>query len=741
MRRIFAIFCLCVVISIPAIAGLDYPLQIRNKQEFFGGNLLVDTTGRTQSYLIKQQWLDNLETLSSWQGIPKSQEFGSVVNLEQTIYSFLWNQNLFVLGIKNKKYTLIQFDNKLSQLNSIYLTDFETQEIKSTPKFIQQDENTAYLLIENKLFQIKYDNNSFSQTEIFENIEDFTLSKNNIFTIETLNNYSILKKFDYSLTEIWQIRLESSEINSIDIRDNYIMLKSTSELSVTTLIQVLNTQTKSIILKRIFDINSQLFAFDIVRDNPTIFWISNHNDNYKINSLGAFSNNVINSASLPKKIYEPIQLSISSHKIIAIFRNSLLMFDYNLTIELFDFNLVGDKFSSTIEVKILKDHLMLSSPNYSEIHQIRENKFAILFTIYYKFLQYIVPLLLILLLYLYYRLYKKQKKIFNELLNLPSANIIIVLNSKGVVENISEKGLDLLGLGKKVPFKQSFHIFLQKEEFFPLLEFYEYSINSKTHNSKKITLIKNNNAFEYFFHISPYWTMTGKLKGYLINGFDITEQLERKKMANWAQLAHDMQTNLLTIKLNAEQIKVEENTDNFTRKNRILHQVNLLQKRVRDIVTVGRSNNLELVATNSVELLSEAASEFDKTAFPNITFQIASDRIELNCDKQKLIRAIRNTIENGIKALPNQMGLISLNSWIEGRMICFSIKDNGIGIDEHAKKKILTPYFSTAKDGSGFGIGTIIIQQVVELHSGKIIINSEKNKGTEFILKIPRNLK
>ncbi len=741
MIRIFAIFFVFVIICNSAYAGLDYPLQIRNKQEFIGGKLLVDSNLIIQSYLIKQQWLDNLETLTSWQGTYKKQEIGCVVNLEQTIYSFLWNHNLFVLGIKNKNYTLLQFDNKLNQLNSISLIKNDPEEINLMAKFLQQDKINAYLLIGKKLFRIKYDGNTFSPTEIFNNIEDFTLGGNNIYTIESLNNYSILKKFDYSHNEIWQIRLESSEINSIDIRNNYIMLKSTSELSSTTLIQIINTQTKAVILKRIFEIGSELFTFDMVEQNPTIFWISNHNDNYWINSLGAFSNYNTNSTALPKNIYEPIKLSVASNKIVAIFRNSLLLFDYNLTTELFDYNLVGDKFTSPIKVTILGNHLYLSSLNYSEIHQIRQNKFAILFTIYYKFLQYIVPIVLIILFYLYYKLYKKQKKIFGELINLPSANIIIVLNSKGIIENISSKGLELLGLGKKVPLKQSFHIFLQKEELYPLLEFYEYSISSKTHNSKKITLIKNNNALEYFFHISPYWTMTGKLKGYLINGFDITEQLERKKMANWAQLAHDMQTNLLTIKLNAEQMKCDENSDNYTQKNRILHQVNLLQKRVRDIVTVGRSNNLELVATNSVELLSEAASEFDKTAFPNITFQIASDRIELNCDKPKLIRAIRNTIENGIKAMPNQTGLISLNSWIEGRMICFSIKDNGLGMDEIAKKKILTPYFSTAKDGSGFGIGTIIIQQVVELHSGKIIINSEKNKGTEFILKIPRNLK
>jgi signal transduction histidine kinase len=59
-------------------------------------------------------------------------------------------------------------------------------------------------------------------------------------------------------------------------------------------------------------------------------------------------------------------------------------------------------------------------------------------------------------------------------------------------------------------------------------------------------------------------------------------------------------------------------------------------------------------------------------------------------------------------------------------------------MDEAVKKKMLTPYFSTSKDGSGFGIGTIIIQQVIELHQGKLLVNSLENQGTELIFQLPK---
>ena len=346
--------------------------------------------------------------------------------------------------------------------------------------------------------------------------------------------------------------------------------------------------------------------------------------------------------------------------------------------------------------------------------------------------------MLLIISLVFFKLYQKQKKVFTELLNLPSANIFIILNSKGKVEYLSAKARELLMIDSAVNYNVPLPILLSNQIFEPILFFYENAIKNPSHFSQKLTLINQKEAREYIFSISPYFAVSGTLNGYLINAFDITEQLERKKMANWAQLAHDMQTNLLTIKLNAEQMSCEQMTENNDRKNRILHQVNLLQKRVKDIVTIGRSTNLELVQTNTYELMNEAASEFDKVLFPNIDISVICEKIDILCDKPKMLRAIRNCIENGIKAIPDRIGRIDLNAWNEGKMICLSIKDNGKGMDEMTKKKFLEPYFSTSKDGSGFGIGTIIIQQAIELHNGKIEIKSKLDSGTEIILKLPR---
>jgi signal transduction histidine kinase len=60
-------------------------------------------------------------------------------------------------------------------------------------------------------------------------------------------------------------------------------------------------------------------------------------------------------------------------------------------------------------------------------------------------------------------------------------------------------------------------------------------------------------------------------------------------------------------------------------------------------------------------------------------------------------------------------------------------------MDEQTRKKILQPYFTTSGGKGGSGIGTMIMQQVLELHGGSITIQSEKGTGTEIIFSLPQS--
>jgi two-component system, NtrC family, sensor kinase len=70
--------------------------------------------------------------------------------------------------------------------------------------------------------------------------------------------------------------------------------------------------------------------------------------------------------------------------------------------------------------------------------------------------------------------------------------------------------------------------------------------------------------------------------------------------------------------------------------------------------------------------------------------------------------------------------------------ITISIADNGSGMTAEILQKLFEPFFTTKQVGSGTGLGLAICYQVVvEKHKGQLLVNSEINKGAEFIIKIP----
>ncbi|MEN6295000.1 MAG: PAS domain-containing sensor histidine kinase, partial [Chloroherpetonaceae bacterium] len=446
-------------------------------------------------------------------------------------------------------------------------------------------------------------------------------------------------------------------------------------------------------------------------------------------------------AKLPPQIYEPQKLISDGNDVFICFRNAILMVDTKSNIRLFDFIELGNKFGEIFSIQRFEKYIIISSKYYTEIYLVNNNPLWWLNRFASTLWIYIVPILLFFIAYIFMRLYLKERRLFKEFIDFPSIGAIFIINHKSELTIANQNAKDLLSLDPSIQFGKPFDSYRTADFADPIFAFYKHFDELKENLSQRISLQKPEGTFEYIFNISPEWSITGKYKGAIMIAFNITEEIERKRLSNWAQLAHDMQTNLAIIKLNAEQLKNVATSESTTQINRIFNQAIILQKRVRDIVTVGRSSNLEIVQTNSQELLNEVAMEFDESLFPDVEISISSDLFPIYCDKPKLIRALRNAIENGIKAMPNHKGKIDLSAYQESRYTCIRIKDNGKGMDEEVRKKMLTPYFTTSKDGSGFGIGTLIIQEVVELHSGNLEINTKKNEGTELIVKIPTRLK
>lgn len=113
-------------------------------------------------------------------------------------------------------------------------------------------------------------------------------------------------------------------------------------------------------------------------------------------------------------------------------------------------------------------------------------------------------------------------------------------------------------------------------------------------------------------------------------------------------------------------------------------------------------------------------------------------------DKIKLKESFSNLISNAIKYSPLEKNIFISLIKTDGH-IFFKVKDEGIGLSNEDLKKIfgkfqrLTPEPTAGETSTGLGL--YIVKQLVELHNGEIIVNSELGKGSEFIIKLPMNHK
>lgn len=112
----------------------------------------------------------------------------------------------------------------------------------------------------------------------------------------------------------------------------------------------------------------------------------------------------------------------------------------------------------------------------------------------------------------------------------------------------------------------------------------------------------------------------------------------------------------------------------------------------------------------------------------------------LSGDQDRLIQVLTNLVGNAIKYSPAG-GEIFIRSEINNNFAHVSIQDQGIGIPAHALEQIFTPYYRVEAESSryitGTGLGLSIVRQIIEMHSGKVWVESTHGQGSTFHFTLP----
>lgn len=191
-----------------------------------------------------------------------------------------------------------------------------------------------------------------------------------------------------------------------------------------------------------------------------------------------------------------------------------------------------------------------------------------------------------------------------------------------------------------------------------------------------------------------------------------------------------------------------ENINNHTRlvKQNCYRLIRLLS----NVEYVSRIDNgtctLELRKCDIVKLLENivkiSKTYTDKKGI-DISFKSEVNKKILSLDIDKVEKIILNILSNAIK-FTDTGGKIDINLYMHNEQVCISIKDTGIGIPKDKTEVIFENFeqldTTLSRGCEGTGMGLSVVKKLANLNNIKINVESELNKGSEFIITLPNNI-
>ncbi|MBK5240957.1 PAS domain S-box protein [Clostridium sp.] len=267
-----------------------------------------------------------------------------------------------------------------------------------------------------------------------------------------------------------------------------------------------------------------------------------------------------------------------------------------------------------------------------------------------------------------------------------------------------------------------------------------------------------------------------KVKELLLSARDITERIEAEKVMKenkektrllnqaieydklrtdfFANISHELRTpinvilgalQLMNLKFDELFKEKDEKSKKYlkTMKQNCYRLVRLIDNLI-DVTKIDAGyfeihlNNCNIVSV--IEEITLSVAEYVENKGISLIFDTEIEEKIIACDKDKIERIMLNLISNAIK-FTNLGGDILVNIFERSDNIVVCVRDTGIGIPKEKQSCIFDRFIqvdkSLTRNREGSGIGLSLVKELVEMHGGKIFLESEVNKGSKFSFELP----
>jgi len=242
------------------------------------------------------------------------------------------------------------------------------------------------------------------------------------------------------------------------------------------------------------------------------------------------------------------------------------------------------------------------------------------------------------------------------------------------------------------------------------------------------------------------WFYLSDTLNQLLNRLQESFEIQGRFIAN---ASHELSTPLTSISSQLEVAlqrmrSVEEYRQVIQSVYQDTQQLNKLTQTLLEFARAsGTAAGLEIDLIRIDEILLRLPGEISKTNdLFSVTLEFeqlpeAEEALLVFGNEELLFTAIKNIVSNACKYSEDHHATIRLS--VQENEIRVSIEDRGRGISEEERESIFQPFYRT-EDGhsvSGFGLGLSLARRIIQLHKGRITVNSTPGKGSVFYVRLP----
>ncbi|NGQ96874.1 two-component sensor histidine kinase [Brevibacillus sp. SYP-B805] len=204
-----------------------------------------------------------------------------------------------------------------------------------------------------------------------------------------------------------------------------------------------------------------------------------------------------------------------------------------------------------------------------------------------------------------------------------------------------------------------------------------------------------------------------------------------------ASVAHEVRNPLTVVRGFVQLLRDSVDSQNREYIRLVLSELDRAEYIISDYLSLARPEAELVEEFEAGECLRQVAVIMYSYALMNrvqIKIQV-EERLAIRGDPLKFKQVVMNLIKNGIEAMPTG-GVIDLIARHDGHHVVITIRDTGLGMSKEQLTQVGQPFFTTKEKGTGLGL--LVSCRIIEAMGGSIQFASEKNKGTEATITLPR---